>query len=605
MRVDAPFPSDVGAPRGLGRSRRPGASAIAAASILLALAGPPGSLGRPPEPDGGGSGSVPLGADARVCLRAGRDLEVEMTPAAGESWEEIAARYTGSAARAAALAHRNEGGSPSPDRVVRIPFALLGDDVRVVVLRNVFPRDRRENGDWVHVAKSGALAMPDEGLWQVALWFTGRGESYVRIAEANGLASPELSPGQEIRIPASMLHPSLRARPRSEDGALEYGEDREGPFAGYRLKAGEALYSAVVVRFTGRTDPEDVRSVAARLAVRSGIRDVKDIPVAWLVKIPLDLLEPEFLPEDHPRRREAEQAKQRMAEELAREPVRSTRQGLDGVVVILDPGHGGRDPGATANGVRESDHVHDIACRLRRLLEEETSAVVRTTMEGGPCASEDGRARPNGTIATHPPFAIEHEGESSIGVHLRWYLANAMLAQAVRDGAEAGRVVFLSLHADSRHPSLRGAMVYVPGESLRRGSMGSKGAAFRRYREYAERPTVRFTRRERVRSEAVSRKLASCVVEALREEELPVQPFKPVRDRVIRGRSVFLPAVLRGNAVPAKILVEVANLGNERDAALLARPEEREKIARALRAALLSYFSEPRAAKPRPAPPLP
>ena len=601
MRVGTAFSEVAGPPPGPERGRAAGRTALAAA-LVLALAGPPDPLGRPQEPPDGGGGSVPLGASARVCLRSGRDLELEVTPRAGESWEAIAARYAGSAARAAALAHRNEGGSPSPDRPLRIPFALLADDVRAVVLRNVFPRDRRENGDWVHVAKSGALAMPDEGLWQVSLWFTGRGESYARIAEANGLPSPELSPGQEVRIPEAMLHPSMRARPLSDDGALEYGEDRDGPFAGYRLKAGEALYSSVVVRFTGRTDPEDVRNVAARLAARSGVEDVKDIPVSWLVKIPLDLLEPEFLPAGHPRRREAEQAGRRMAEELEREPVRSTRRGLDGVVVILDPGHGGRDPGATANGVRESDHVHDVACRLRRLLEEETAAVVRTTMEGAPCPSGDGEPRSSGTIATHPPLPIEREGESSIGVHLRWYLANSLLDRAVREGAEAERVVFLSLHADSRHPSLRGAMVYVPGESFRRGAIGRKDAAFRRYGEYRERPEVRFTRRERVRSEAVSRKLAASVVEAFRDEGLPVQPFKPVRDRVIRGRSVFLPAILRGNAVPAKILVEVANLGNEQDAALLARPAERQKIARALRSALLSHFGEPRPAKPPPAP---
>lgn len=37
--------------------------------------------------------------------------------------------------------------------------------------------------------------------------------------------------------------------------------------------------------------------------------------------------------------------------------------------VFLDPGHGGNDPGAVANGMRESDIVLDIGLRLAALLE--------------------------------------------------------------------------------------------------------------------------------------------------------------------------------------------------------------------------------------------
>jgi len=37
--------------------------------------------------------------------------------------------------------------------------------------------------------------------------------------------------------------------------------------------------------------------------------------------------------------------------------------------IVIDPGHGGRDPGAEANGVTEADLVLDIALRLRALLE--------------------------------------------------------------------------------------------------------------------------------------------------------------------------------------------------------------------------------------------
>src|SRR5699024_9385880 len=37
-------------------------------------------------------------------------------------------------------------------------------------------------------------------------------------------------------------------------------------------------------------------------------------------------------------------------------------------VIVIDPGHGGHDPGATANGLKEKDLVLDIAKRLRSKL---------------------------------------------------------------------------------------------------------------------------------------------------------------------------------------------------------------------------------------------
>jgi hypothetical protein len=132
----------------------------------------------------------------------------------------------------------------------------------------------------------------------------------------NRLSSPELRVAQPIRVPAAMLHPAFRAGTRAAGGELEYGSDERGPYAGYRLKSGEALYSSVVGRFTGRTGADDVREVAELLRQRSGIRDLRDIPVGYLVKIPLDLLEPQYLPAAHPRRKEAEAAREALAQSL-------------------------------------------------------------------------------------------------------------------------------------------------------------------------------------------------------------------------------------------------------------------------------------------------
>ena len=122
-----------------------------------------------------------------------------------------------------------------------------------------------------------------------------------------------------------------------------YGSDARGSYAGYRLKPGEALYSAVVLRYTGRTAPEDVESLARSIAARSGVRDLTDIPAGWLVKIPIDVLEPEFLPASDARRKSIEKAKAAMERELSARPPQEATHGLEGVVVIIDPGHGGMD----------------------------------------------------------------------------------------------------------------------------------------------------------------------------------------------------------------------------------------------------------------------
>ena len=66
-------------------------------------------------------------------------------------------------------------------------------------------------------------------------------------------------------------------------------------------------------------------------------------------------------------------------------------------------------------------------------------------------------------VLTTPPYPIE---DARVGVNLRWYLANSVYRRAVQAGNDPQKVVFLSIHADSLHPSLRGAMAYIPAAEL-------------------------------------------------------------------------------------------------------------------------------------------
>jgi hypothetical protein len=137
-------------------------------------------------------------------------------------------------------------------------------------------------------------------------------------------------------------------------------------------------------------------------------------------------------------------------------------------------------------------------------------------------------------------------------------------------------------------------MVYVPGAQHRTRALAHDSPAYARFREVREAPRVLYTRAQRVRSEAVSRKLAGAIVDSFVKESLPVQSYKPVRSEVIRGGRRWLPAVLRGNAVPASVLVELVNLGNGEDAARSAprrRAEDRPRPP-----APLAYWREARGA---------
>ena len=567
-------------------------SRLAGAMLLFALATPCVHALQDPA-----DGTVPLSEGLRVGIDGGREVVLEVRVVAGDTYTALAERVSGGREAAAALAAWNNDEPLVAGDWTRVPLALLSKEMRRLVLSDLFPEDGFEDGAWVHHARTGRGLFYDEGMWEVALWFTGRGEAFTELMGDNGLESPDLSTGQVVRIPARLLHPAFAALERSDDGSLVYDSDTQGPFAGYDLKTGEALYSSVVVRFTGQTKGEDVQATAEMLGKRSGILDLSDIPVGYRIKIPLDLLEPQFLPAQHPRRRAAEQSTREQAAELAREPVRSTRDGLEGVLVIIDPGHGGRDIGTAHNGVWEHDYVYDVACRLKELLETRTNTVVKMTLEDSqtgckPSRTDKLKKNFQGTILTTPPFLVKDRTQTDMGVNLRWYLANSIYRRARKQNFRSDRVVFISLHADARHRSLRGMMAYVPGAAYRTKTYGFSSSKYQKFAEVREKKHVSFSKKSRVRSEALSNELAAAMVKAFNREKLPVQPYQPVRNRIIRGKSRFVPAVLRGNAIPTKLLIEMVNISNSKDADLLAEVSERDRLAQAVYRGLFLHFGE-------------
>ena len=212
---------------------------------------------------------------------------------------------------------------------------------------------------------------------------------------------------------------------------------------------------------------------------------------------------------------------------------------------------------------------------------------------GWKVSDRDGlRNRRTQLLLTDPAYALT---DPTVGVNLRWYLANSLIRRPGPDGVKVPpeRTVFVSLHADSLHPSVRGTMVYVPGERYLRERYGKTGPAYAAYREVKEQPVVSFNRKERVASEGASTALANGIIAALREAGLPVHSFSPVRTHVIRAGREWVPAVLRYNRVPNRVLVELANLGNEEDRTLMKTRAFRDALAESLASAVVGFFGGP------------
>jgi len=524
-------------------------------------------------------------------LSEDQGLQLEAVPRRGEGLNAFVRRLCGDARLAPQVMEAN-GGAAGLIAGVRyaVPFKILSQAWQLKAVKAMFGEDRGRADGWLHKAR-GVGPLQRESLWHLAEWFTGTGENFRAIREYNELLDDDVTKGTAVAIPSELLLPAFRAAlPVPEKPfLLEYGVDKEGEYAIYRLRPGEALYSSVVVRFTGRVFANDVNALALQIAKRSGIPDVTDIPIGYRVKIPFELLQPEFLPEGHPKRKEYEESLRASARFSNQVKVR----GLAGITLVLDAGHGGLDVGASLGGVWESLYVYDIAMRVKKVLESQTAArVLLTTRDGNDFKVQEADVLPfsrGHSVLTTPPYPIE---DPKVGVNLRWYLANSLYRQAVQADNDPQKVVFLSIHADSLHPSLRGVMAYIPAADMREDSYSKSGAVYASRKEVQESPRVEFPQDQRVKSEGLSRELAKQVVAAFQAGGLPVHPFKPVRDKIIRNNSEWVPAVLRYNSIPAKILLEVCNLANDQDRALMQTRTYRQKVAEAIVRGLLAYYGQ-------------
>lgn len=219
-------------------------------------------------------------------------------------------------------------------------------------------------------------------------------------------------------------------------------------------------------------------------------------------------------------------------------------------VIAIDPGHGGRDPGAIS---RTGVYEKQITLAAARALRDELQALKR--------------------------YRVVLTRNRDVFIRLRDRIA---IARA------AGADLFVSLHADKMpNPSVRGLSVYTLSERASDAEaawlaerenkadilhgVNLKGAA-----PEVTNILIDLAQRETMNESA---RIAQLLVSELRSETI----LLPKTHRV----AGF--AVLKAPDVPS-VLVELGYLSNAADERLLRSPEHRRKLARAIASAIDGYF---------------
>ena len=219
--------------------------------------------------------------------------------------------------------------------------------------------------------------------------------------------------------------------------------------------------------------------------------------------------------------------------------------GLGIARIVIDPGHGGHDPGAQVRGLDEADLTLDIALRLEALLKKEPGLEVVLTRR------------------TNVYLSLEERTE----------IAN-------REGAD----LFLSVHANtSRNVSASGVETYFLSFA------GSPEAEAVAARENSSHVSEMNKLPDLIRAITLNNKLdESRDFAGMVQEALVTRLRRSNASLTNRGVKKAPFVVLIGAEMPS-VLAEVSFMTNKKDLQLLKTATYKQRIAEALQAAIMRY----------------
>jgi N-acetylmuramoyl-L-alanine amidase len=218
-------------------------------------------------------------------------------------------------------------------------------------------------------------------------------------------------------------------------------------------------------------------------------------------------------------------------------------------VIVIDPGHGGHDPGAIANGLREKDINLKVALKLKSLLEKDPRFKVYLTRE-------DDRFIP---LYDRTLIALEKKAD-----------------------------LFISIHTNaSENPNLSGTYIYT---------LNLRGATSKLAKMVEERENKTVLNVIKVSANPnVNKIVADMAISHTMTEGLNFAKFAQIylkrnlKDIEFKRIESANFAVLKTPSIPS-VLVETAFITNENDARLLANDKFLDKFAQSLYKATVDYF---------------